>query len=74
MNNLAQAIWVEFLKARRSKMPLFTALGFAMVPLGGGFFMIVLKDPEMARRVGLISAKAQLTMGAADWPDRKSVV
>ncbi|OQA18420.1 MAG: ABC-2 family transporter protein [Chloroflexi bacterium ADurb.Bin360] len=68
MNNLAQAIWVEFLKARRSKMPLFTALGFAMVPLGGGFFMLVLKDPEMARRVGLISAKAQLAMGAADWP------
>lgn len=67
MNNLAQAIWVEFLKARRSKMPLFTALGFALVPLGGGFFMIVLKDPEMARRVGLISTKAQLTMGAADW-------
>lgn len=30
--------------------------------------MIVLKDPEMARRVGLISTKAQLTMGAADWP------
>lgn len=68
MNNLAQAIWVEFLKARRSKMPMFTALGFAMVPLGGGFFMVVLKDPEMARRVGLISMKAQLTMGAADWP------
>lgn len=68
MNNLAQAISVEFLKARRSKMPLFTALGFAMVPFGGGFFMLVLKDPEMARRVGLISAKAQLTMGAADWP------
>jgi len=68
MNNLAQAIWVEFLKVRRSKMPLFTALGFALVPLGGGFFMIVLKDPEMARRVGLISTKAQLTMGAADWP------
>lgn len=68
MNNLAQAIWVEFLKARRSKMPFITALGFSMVPLGGGFFMIVLKDPEMARRVGLISLKAQLTMGAADWP------
>ena len=67
MNNLLQATWVEFLKARRSKMPLFTALGFAMVPLGGGFFMIVLKDPEMARRVGLISDKARLTMGAADW-------
>ena len=68
MKNLLQATLVEFLKARRSKMPLFTALGFAMVPLGGGFFMIVLKDPEMARRVGLISTKATLTMGAADWP------
>jgi ABC-2 type transport system permease protein len=67
MNNLAQAIWVELLKARRSKMPLLTALGFAMVPLGGGFFMLVLKDPEMARRVGLISDKARLTISTADW-------
>ena len=67
MNNLLQATWVELLKASRSKMPLLTVLGFAMVPLGGGFFMIVLKDPEMARRMGLISDKAHLTMGAADW-------
>jgi ABC-2 type transport system permease protein len=68
MNNLAQAVWVEVLKARRSLMPLFTALGFAFVPLGGGFFMIILRDPELARQVGLISAKAQITMGVADWP------
>lgn len=68
MNNLAQAIWVETLKARRSKMPLLTALGFMLVPLVGGFFMIVLKDPEFARRAGLISAKAQLMAGTADWP------
>jgi len=68
MNNIAQAIWVEMLKARRSKVPLFTALGFSLVPLVGGFFMIVLRDPELARRVGLISAKAQITMGVADWP------
>jgi ABC-2 type transport system permease protein len=68
MSNLAQAIWVEFLKARRSRMPLLTAFGFALLPLGGGYFMIILKDPELARRVGLISAKAQITMGVADWP------
>jgi ABC-2 type transport system permease protein len=68
MNNLAQAIWVEFLKARRSRMPLLTGLGFALIPLVGSFFMIVLKDPEMARRVGLISAKARIIAGAADWP------
>jgi ABC-2 type transport system permease protein len=68
MKNISQAIWAEALKARRSRLPLFTALGFAMFPLGGGFFMIILKDPEFARKVGLIGAKAQLTMGAADWP------
>ena len=68
MSNLSQAIWAEMLKARRSRMPLLTALGILLIPLAGGFFMIVLKDPELARRVGLISAKARLTMGAADWP------
>jgi ABC-2 type transport system permease protein len=68
MNNLTQAIWVETLKARRSKMPLITALGIALIPLAGGFFMVVIKDPDLARRVGLISAKAHIMMGAADWP------
>ena len=68
MNNLTQAVWVETLKARRSKMPLLTTLGFLMIPFVGGFFMIILKDPELARRVGLISAKAQLMAGVADWP------
>jgi len=68
MNNVAQAVWVERLKARRSRMPLLTALAICLIPLGGGFFMVVLKDPELARRVGLISAKARIMMGAADWP------
>ncbi len=68
MNNLAQAVYVETLKARRSRMSLFTALGIMLLPMAGGFFMIVLKDPEMARRVGLISAKARLVVGTADWP------
>lgn len=67
MNNFSQAIWVETLKVRRSRMPFFTALGFMFFPLGGGFFLIILKDPEFALKVGLIGAKAQLTMGSADW-------
>lgn len=68
MNNMAQALWVEMLKARRSRVPPFTALGFSLLPLVGGFFMIILKDPELARRAGLISAKAQILAGVADWP------
>jgi ABC-2 type transport system permease protein len=67
MNNVAQAVWVEMLKARRSRMPLLTALGFALVPLAGGFFMVILKNPELARRAGLISAKAQIMAGVANW-------
>jgi ABC-2 type transport system permease protein len=68
VSSFYQAFWVEFLKTRRSRVPFFTALGFSMIPLVGGFFMIILKDPEMARRVGLISVKAQMLTGAADWP------
>jgi ABC-2 type transport system permease protein len=68
MSNLGQAVYVEALKARRSRVSLFTALGIALLPLAGGFFMFVLKDPELARRVGLISAKANLLVADADWP------
>jgi ABC-2 type transport system permease protein len=68
MTNLTQAIRVEALKAQRSRVPLFTALGFSLAPLFGGFFMVILKDPEAARRIGIISAKAQMVAGAADWP------
>ena len=68
MNNMTQAVWVELLKARRSRMPWLTALGFSLFPLALGFFMIILKDPELARRAGLITVKARITMGVADWP------
>ena len=61
------SIWSEALKMRRSKVPLFTALGFSIAPLVAGLFMVILKDPEAARSMGLISAKAQLTAGVADW-------
>ena len=68
MNNLFSALWTEFLKMRRSKVPFFTAIGFSIVPLVGGLFMIILKDPEAAKSMGLISTKAQLMVGVADWP------
>lgn len=68
MRELAQAFSGEMLKARRSQVLSFTAFASALLPLVGGFFMIVLKDPELAQRVGLISAKAHMLAGAADWP------
>ena len=68
MSNLRQALWVELLKARHSKMPLLTALAFALAPFVGGFFMFIMKDPELARNLGIISMKAQIIAGSADWP------
>ena len=67
MTNFTSALWAETLKMVRSKVPLFTAIGLSMVPLAGGLFMMILKDPEAARSMGLISAKAQLMVGVADW-------
>lgn len=68
MTPFLSAFWAEMLKARRSKVSVLTVAGFAIVPLIDGLFMFILKDPERARAMGLISVKAQLTAGVADWP------
>jgi len=68
MTNLGSAISIEILKVRRSKILVFSTLGFLLLPVVCGFFMLVLKDPELARRLGLISTKAHLMAGTADWP------
>jgi ABC-2 type transport system permease protein len=68
MNAFLSAFWAEALKARRSKVSWLTTAAFSILPLIGGLFMIILKDPEGARAMGLISVKSQLTAGVADWP------
>jgi ABC-2 type transport system permease protein len=66
--NLRGAVVTEFLKARRSRVPWGVAVGFSIAPLVLGLFMLILKDPEGARALGLLGAKAALTAGTADWP------
>ena len=68
MNNFTSALWVETLKVYRSKVLPSSVIGFLLIPLAGGLFLIILKDPEAAKSMGLISTKAQITVGAADWP------
>ena len=68
MNAFLAALWAETLKARRSRVTWGTTAGFLILPLIGGLFMIILKNPEQARALGLISVKAQLVGGTADWP------
>ena len=68
MKDFLAALWAEALKARRSKITPLTAGGFMILPIVGGLFMLILKDPEKARALGIISVKAQLSGGVADWP------
>jgi ABC-2 type transport system permease protein len=67
MNLFLSSIWAEALKARRSKVPLLASIGFTLAPLMDGLFMFIMKDPERAREMGLLSTKAQLAISTADW-------
>jgi ABC-2 type transport system permease protein len=74
MGTFLSALWAEGLKARRSKVPLLASIGFTLAPLMDGFFMFIMKDPERAREMGLLSTKAQLVMSTADWTTFFSVL
>jgi ABC-2 type transport system permease protein len=58
----------EFLKLKRTRIPWVLTLVYCLAPLMMSLMMAVLKNPELGRRMGLVAAKAQLTMGVADWP------
>ena len=69
MNNLSDMIWIELRKAIRSRMPLWTALGSLFMPLGMAFLIFLARNPELSRKLGLVSAKANLVAySATDWP------
>lgn len=67
MTYLITVLRVELFKVWKSKVIWLTALAFTMAPLMAGFFMFVLKDPNLAESTGLLGAKAQIA-GEASWP------
>jgi ABC-2 type transport system permease protein len=68
MNNFPDMIWIELRKAIRSRMPLWTAIGYLFMPLGIAFLIFLARNPELSRQLGLISAKANLVAySTADW-------
>ncbi len=68
MTSVLPAIAAELVKSRRSGVTWGVAAAFSLTPLVGALFMVILKDPESARRLGLLGAKARLTAGTAEWP------
>jgi ABC-type transport system involved in multi-copper enzyme maturation permease subunit len=63
-----RVLYTEFLKLRRTKITWVVGLLYSFGPLALGFFMIILMNPELAGRMGLLTTKAELTVGTADWP------
>ena len=68
MKGFADIVWIELRKVVRARVPYFTALGFLVMPFIGALLIFIYKDPELARRLGLLGAKANLVVGSADWP------
>jgi len=69
MNDLSAMMWVETRKALRSRLPLWTALGSLVMPLGIAFLIFVAHNPGISKKLGLISAKANLlAYSTTDWP------
>jgi len=65
---MREALCAEVLKFRRSRLPALTAMAFAVAAAVGGMFMFILQDPDRARQLGLLGAKAELAGAVADWP------
>jgi ABC-2 type transport system permease protein len=69
MNNLSDMLWVEYRKAIRSRMPLWTALGSLFLPFGMAFLITVARNPVIFQQLGLVTAKANLlSFSTIDWP------
>lgn len=69
MNSLADMVWVERRKAAGARMPLWTALGCLVMPLGIAFLIFVARNPDISGQLGLVSAKANIVAySATDWP------
>jgi ABC-2 type transport system permease protein len=64
---LGQVLATELLKLRRSRITWISWLAFSVMPLAGGLFMWIAKEPGRAARLGLMGQKARIAGLTADW-------
>ncbi len=68
MDELGSMLWIETRKAFRSKMPLWTGAASLFMPMAVAFLIFVARNPEISKKLGLVSAKANLfAYSATDW-------
>jgi ABC-2 type transport system permease protein len=69
MKYLTDMVWIEMRKTIRSRMPILCILGSCFMPLGIAFLLFIAKHPEISQKLGIVTAKANLTaVNATDWP------
>lgn len=67
MSGMTAALWAEALVLRRSRLVWVTAAAACLIPLVGGLFMLIVADPALGARLGLVADKARLMTLQADW-------
>ena len=67
MKGFVAALYVEMIKALKSKMLWVTFIFFSFIALMLGFLMLVAKHPEIAGKSDVLSMKASL-ISKPDWP------
>ncbi len=68
VRKLKLACYAEFLKLKRARIVWVTFLAFALAPLMGGIFILILTDPQAASRAVTLAAKAEMLGITANWP------
>ena len=65
---MSAALFCEILKLRRSWLPWLTLAACTLAAAVGGLFTFISQDPDRARALGLLGAKAQLAAVTPNWP------
>lgn len=61
------AIRAEFLKLKREKITLLTAVAFGIAPVMGAVFIVILGNADLADQAGMLSSKALALNFQPDW-------
>lgn len=64
---MLKAFTAEVLKVRGARIVWVTFIAFAIAPVMGGVFMLILNDPEALEKAGALSTKAQMMNLSATW-------
>lgn len=67
MNSQMLALKAELLKSKHSVIFLISFIAFAIVPIMGGIFMLVMQDPEAMAKASLLNTKMEMMNVTADW-------